>query len=435
MHGNFAKLSEKNALQSEPGKEGDGVTVWCSFCKSDIVRRAGDRCWTCIIRLCWTWIIRSLWTLVIAIALAALAAFAICGDWFRNLSGPCLSLACGALTFAWVFASWVAVCVFCDARLGGIDHPFRWAALNCLLPGIGLVKYLRHKRVALSSKKPQQDTTGAADSLMMARTSKVTTVAVVTMLLLYGCGPGSAFYYLSFTLALKLVFLCPFPWLLFGVCLYYCLNAVMCFVMLLGAWGFGIADFIIGGRKVPIAPIPTDPKNSLSVAGCEELTVVPDLPTNLKELQIVDCPGITSIPALPDSLTSLQLDSCANLITISQLPQSLTYLRAENCPVLSELPKLPNSLTDLLVFSCPRLNNLPALPNTLVYLSIDNCPGLTSLPEFPNSLICLRIDNCPELKTLPEITTSLKDIRIDGVFGLSKTQPAKPPAIDVQTDS
>jgi len=115
-----------------------------------------------------------------------------------------------------------------------------------------------------------------------------------------------------------------------------------------------------------------------------QLTSLPTLPSNLKELTCADN-KLTSLPELPSGLT--RLDCGINQLT--SLPKLPSGLETLNCfsNQIESITELPPSLTDFTCYN-NQLTSLPDLPSSLN--SIDcSVNQLTSLPTLPPSLTSL----------------------------------------------
>ena len=140
------------------------------------------------------------------------------------------------------------------------------------------------------------------------------------------------------------------------------------------------------------------------------LTHIPNLPENLKELLCTDN-RLTSLPELPDSLVVL---SCSNnqLTSLPKLPAGLKVLNVEGNQLtylqqlpltletlfcgrnqISALPKLPLTLLELRC-GYNKIEIIPPLPPTIYFVYCDN-NQLQKIPELPNSLYRFSFDNNP----------------------------------------
>ncbi len=143
----------------------------------------------------------------------------------------------------------------------------------------------------------------------------------------------------------------------------------------------------------------------LSISHSPNLTIFPpSLPDSLKSKDI------TKVSTLPQDLEILKINGCMNLTTLPDLPYELRQLHLNNvalqtCPILTSLSKLEKLVIDLALFQ-----TLPVVPSNLKTLEL-RFLNLTSLPEFPNDsqLETFHI-NCKKLEKLPALPSTLKNI-------------------------
>ena len=121
----------------------------------------------------------------------------------------------------------------------------------------------------------------------------------------------------------------------------------------------------------------------LEILNCRNnnLTSLPDLPENLKELYCCDN-NLNSLPVLPKNLKELY---CCdnNLTSLPVLPEKLEKLYC-NYNKLTSLPVLPEKL-EILYCNYNNLTSLPVLPEKLEILFC-HYNNLTSLPVLPENL-------------------------------------------------
>ena len=112
---------------------------------------------------------------------------------------------------------------------------------------------------------------------------------------------------------------------------------------------------------------------------------------------------LTQLPELPTNLTFLNTSHCINLVTIESLPHSLEFIDCSYNQINS-LPDLPSNLKQLYC-AVNTLNTLPNLPYNLTHIDC-SFNNLTSLPYLPENLAHI---NCSynELTSLPDLPTEL----------------------------
>lgn len=112
---------------------------------------------------------------------------------------------------------------------------------------------------------------------------------------------------------------------------------------------------------------------------------------------------ITQLPELPSNLIYLNSSHCINLSTIESFPHSLEFIDCSYNQI-NILPDLPSNLKELYC----AFNSLSLLPNLPYYLTHIDCSfnNLTSLPYLPENLVHI---NCSynELTSLPDLPSEL----------------------------
>ncbi|KAM5546380.1 hypothetical protein ABKV19_002518 [Rosa sericea] len=159
----------------------------------------------------------------------------------------------------------------------------------------------------------------------------------------------------------------------------------------------------------------------LSLGGCSNLKILPEMPGNLEVLWVDQ----TAIEELPSSIWSLEklhdleLQLCAELKNLPSSTcrlNSLSILDLHGCRSLESLPvELPSGLKELDLRNCKSLGSLPVeLPSGLEYLDLSDCESLGSLPvELPSGLKRLELRNCKSLGSLPvELPSGLKELEL-----------------------
>ncbi|KAM5546375.1 hypothetical protein ABKV19_002515 [Rosa sericea] len=159
----------------------------------------------------------------------------------------------------------------------------------------------------------------------------------------------------------------------------------------------------------------------LSLGGCSNLKILPEMPGNLEVLWVDQ----TAIEELPSSIWSLEklhdleLQLCAELKNLPSSTcrlNSLSILDLHGCRSLESLPvELPSGLKELDLRNCKSLGSLPVeLPSGLEYLDLSDCESLGSLPvELPSGLKRLELRNCKSLGSLPvELPFGLKRLEL-----------------------
>jgi Leucine-rich repeat (LRR) protein len=106
----------------------------------------------------------------------------------------------------------------------------------------------------------------------------------------------------------------------------------------------------------------------INCQSCKNLTELPDLPPNLRDL-FCDDNQLTALPALPPSLYMLECNN-NRLTSLPDLPHLLNSLFCNNNQ-LTVLPTLPPNLTELMCDN-NQITVLPALPKSLRYVT---CSG------------------------------------------------------------
>ena len=112
---------------------------------------------------------------------------------------------------------------------------------------------------------------------------------------------------------------------------------------------------------------------------------------------------ITQLPELPSNLIYLNSSHCINLSTIESFPHNLEFIDCSYNQI-NILPDLPSNLKELYC----AFNSLSLLPNLPYYLTHIDCSfnNLTSLPYLPENLVHI---NCSynELTSLPDLPLEL----------------------------
>lgn len=112
---------------------------------------------------------------------------------------------------------------------------------------------------------------------------------------------------------------------------------------------------------------------------------------------------ITQLPELPSNLIYLNSSHCINLSTIESFPHSLEFIDCSYNQI-NILPDLPSNLKELYC----AFNSLSLLPNLPYHLTHIDCSfnNLTSLPYLPENLVHI---NCSynELTSLPDLPLEL----------------------------
>ncbi|XP_061997746.1 disease resistance protein RPV1-like isoform X2 [Rosa rugosa] len=142
---------------------------------------------------------------------------------------------------------------------------------------------------------------------------------------------------------------------------------------------------------------------------CKELKNLPSSTcrlNSLPNLHLAGCRSLESLPVeLPSGLKRLQLTNCKSLGSLPvELPSGLEYLELSDCESLGSLPaQLPSGLKELDLRNCKSLGSLPVeLPSGLEYLDLSDCESLGSLPvELPSGLKTLELVSCKSLGSLP----------------------------------
>ena len=112
---------------------------------------------------------------------------------------------------------------------------------------------------------------------------------------------------------------------------------------------------------------------------------------------------ITQLPNLPSNLNYLNTSHCVNLNLISSFPHSLEFIDCSYNQI-NNLPNLPSNLKQLYC-AFNSLNTLPNLPYNLTHIDC-SFNNLTSLPYLPENLAHI---NCSynELTSLPDLPADL----------------------------
>ena len=112
---------------------------------------------------------------------------------------------------------------------------------------------------------------------------------------------------------------------------------------------------------------------------------------------------ITQLPDLPSNLTYLNTSHCINLNLIESFPHSLEFIDCSYNQI-NNLPDLPSNLKQLYC-AFNSLNTLPNLPYNLTHIDC-SFNNLTSLPYLPENLAHI---NCSynELTSLPDLPADL----------------------------
>ena len=112
---------------------------------------------------------------------------------------------------------------------------------------------------------------------------------------------------------------------------------------------------------------------------------------------------ITQLPNLPSNLNYLNTSHCVNLNLISSFPNSLEFIDSSYNQI-NNLPDLPTNLKQIYC-AFNTLNKLPNLPYNLTHIDC-SFNNLTSLPYLPENLAHI---NCSynELTFLPDLPAEL----------------------------
>ena len=151
----------------------------------------------------------------------------------------------------------------------------------------------------------------------------------------------------------------------------------------------------------------------LNLAGCENLKVLPELPKELTYLDLSDW-EILELPEIPKGLTHLILAGCEKLKGLIELPEGLDHLDLSGCEKLEVLSELPKGLNHLDLSGCEKLEVLPELPKELTHLDLFGWKELTILPPLPQTLTYLNLSSCENLEVLPELPNGLKRLDLSG---------------------
>ena len=144
----------------------------------------------------------------------------------------------------------------------------------------------------------------------------------------------------------------------------------------------------------------------LNLAGCEKLEVLPELPKGLAHLNLAGCEKLEVLPELPKELTYLDLSDW-EILELPELPKGVAHLILVDCKNLEVLPELPKGLTRLDLSGCEKLEVLPELPKGLNHLDLYGCEKLEVLPKLPEGLNYLDLSSCEKLEVLPELPKGL----------------------------
>ena len=159
----------------------------------------------------------------------------------------------------WMSASCTSIWIFCDARVRRLDGSFKFASLNCILPWLGLWKYLKYRRAALAAGVPAlpaaAEPPGGTGSWLARNLPRPSTfsllsteqkVAVVvvgslcieltTVVGLIQISPIVAYIVIAPSLAESFA----------RLCLAYMAGAFCCVAILVAVWSFGLVDFATG---------------------------------------------------------------------------------------------------------------------------------------------------------------------------------------------
>ncbi|PRQ54529.1 putative TIR domain, winged helix-turn-helix DNA-binding domain-containing protein [Rosa chinensis] len=183
---------------------------------------------------------------------------------------------------------------------------------------------------------------------------------------------------------------------------------------------------VLGLRGTAIEELPSsiwslEKLHRLTLNTCEELKSLPSSTCRLNSLPILHllgCRSLESLPVeLPSALKELYLSDCESLGSLpAQLPSGLKELKLRNCKSLGSLPvELPSGLKRLELISCKSLGSLPVeLPSGLKELKLISCKSLGSLPvELPSGLKELKLIICKSLGSLPvELPSGLKELQL-----------------------
>jgi len=102
-------------------------------------------------------------------------------------------------------------------------------------------------------------------------------------------------------------------------------------------------------------------KSVIDCKGCQELTALPPLPAELRELDCSHCSRLTALPPLPPGLEVLSCSYCP-IRSIPTLPPGMLKLFCSYCPLLTSIPLLPPGVRTLFCQYCPLFTSAPSLP-------------------------------------------------------------------------
>ncbi|KAL3726569.1 hypothetical protein ACJRO7_031467 [Eucalyptus globulus] len=156
----------------------------------------------------------------------------------------------------------------------------------------------------------------------------------------------------------------------------------------------------------------------LDLQGCDQLQLLPNLPSGLRTLGL-SCQSPT-LPILsnPINLKELSVTGCSALECLPELPSELLMLSITGCRTLECLPELPSEMLKLSITRCQMLRKLPDLSNLkhLSKLMLATCSELREVKGLEGlaSLTMLDVQECPKLPRLDkaECLVSLRYLRI-----------------------
>ncbi|MBD3638715.1 MAG: T9SS type A sorting domain-containing protein [Crocinitomicaceae bacterium] len=195
-----------------------------------------------------------------------------------------------------------------------------------------------------------------------------------------------------------------------------------------------------------------DNLDQISIAGNNQMFMLPPLPVGLDTFNIYSCPNFNGfLYPLPNNLKIFHANGCQLLYSIPNYPDSLIELHLTNTSVnlanipgsipaglksllalfgnTDSIPALPNELEVLQLFAIP-LNPLyfpNPLPDSLVVLGAGSL-NLTSLPPLPGNLQSLNVSG-NNLSTLPNLPSGIT--YLDVSFNPLTQLPTLPTNLDV----
>ncbi len=97
------------------------------------------------------------------------------------------------------------------------------------------------------------------------------------------------------------------------------------------------------------------------------------------------------------------------------LKEGVMVINLINCTNLTSLPDLPAELKNLSLTGCTSLNSLPDLPAGLERLDLSDCTSLTFLLEnLPAGLKNLNLTGCDALQCTADLFTRLDELESSG---------------------